>query len=187
MRLEKELPKAKIPNQYENADNPDAHYEGTGPEIWQDFGDSLDLAVITAGTGGTITGIARYLKEKNPNIKIVGVDPEGSVLGGRDEVGTYQVEGIGYDFIPDVLDRDLVDEWIYCNDHDSFHMARRLIREEGLLVGGSSGSAVWGLLEAVKLFPDAKKAITILPDSIRNYMSKFVNDGWMKEYGFLDD
>ena len=187
MRLEKELPKAKIPNQYENADNPDAHYEGTGPEIWQDFGDSLDLAVITAGTGGTITGIARYLKEKNPNIKIVGVDPEGSVLGGRDEVGTYQVEGIGYDFIPDVLDRYLVAEWIYCNDHDSFHMARRLIREEGLLVGGSSGSAVWGLLEAVKLFPDAKKAITILPDSIRNYMSKFVNDGWMKEYGFLDD
>lgn len=186
LRLEKELPKAKIPNQYENLDNPDAHYEGTGPEIWDDFGDSLDLAVITAGTGGTITGIARYLKEKNPQIKIVGIDPEGSVLGGRDEVGTYQVEGIGYDFIPDVLDRDLVDEWIYCNDRDSFQMARRLIREEGLLVGGSSGSAVWGLLEAVKRFPESKKAITILPDSIRNYLSKFVDDGWMEEHGFLD-
>ena len=186
LRLEKELPNAKIPNQYDNADNPDAHYHGTGKELWDEFGDSLDLVVMTAGTGGTITGVARYLKEKNPDIRIVGIDPEGSVLGGRDEIKTYQVEGIGYDFIPDVLDLDLVDAWIYSNDHDSFHMARRLIKEEGLLVGGSSGAAVWGLLKALELYPDAKKAVTLLPDSIRNYLTKFVSDQWMSEHGFLD-
>lgn len=187
LRLEQEIEHAKIPNQYDNPNNPDAHYHGTGPEIWDDFGDELDLVVISAGTGGTITGTARYLKEKNPSIKVVGIDPEGSVLGGRDEIKTYQVEGIGYDFIPDVLDQDLVDDWVYCNDRDSFHMARRLIREEGLLVGGSSGSAAWGLLEAVKLYPEAKKALTILPDSIRNYLTKFVADDWMREYGFLEE
>ena len=147
-------------------------YHGTGAEIWEDFGDDLDMAVITAGTGGTITGVARYLKERNPKIRIVGVDPEGSVLGGRDEVKTYHVEGIGYDFIPDVLDRDLVDDWIYCNDKDSFHYARRLIREEGLLVGGSSGSAIWGTLKALEMYPDTKKALVILPDSIRNYFDQ---------------
>ncbi|MEM9557350.1 MAG: pyridoxal-phosphate dependent enzyme [Acidobacteriota bacterium] len=187
LRLEQEIPHATIPNQYDNSDNPDAHYHSTGPEIWDDFGDDLDLVVITAGTGGTITGTARYLKEKNPNIKIVGIDPEGSVLGGRDEIKTYQVEGIGYDFIPEVLDRDLVDHWIYCNDHDSFAMARRLIRDEGLLVGGSSGSAVWGLLEALEVFPETKRALALLPDSIRNYLTKFVNDDWMRQYGFLDE
>ena len=187
LRLEKEIEGAVIPNQYSNPDNPESHYSGTGPEIWEDFGDSLDMIVLTAGTGGTITGIARYLKEKNPDIWVVGVDPEGSVLGGREEVKTYQVEGIGYDFIPDVLDQDLIDDWIYCNDRDSFLMARRLIREEGLLVGGSSGSAVWGMLEAIRRHPGAKKVLTLLPDSIRNYMSKFVNDDWMRRHGFLDD
>ena len=135
--------------------------------------------------GGTITGAARYLKEKNPDILIIGVDPEGSILGGRSEVATYQVEGIGYDFIPGVLDLDLVDRWIYVNDRDSFHMARRLIREEGLLVGGSSGTAVWAMLEAVKLYPGVEKSLVILPDSIRNYLTKFVNDDWMREQGFL--
>ena len=186
-RLNEEIEDSVIPDQYGNPNNPDAHYNGTGVEIWEDFGDSLDLVVITAGTGGTITGVARYLKEKNPKIKIVGIDPEGSILGGRDEVHSYQVEGIGYDFIPDVLDRDLIDHWIYSNDRDSFHMARRLIREEGLLVGGSSGSAIWGTLEALKVYPEAKKVLTILPDSIRNYLTKFVNDEWMREHGFLDD
>ncbi|MEZ5064977.1 MAG: pyridoxal-phosphate dependent enzyme [bacterium] len=185
-RLNEEIADSRIPDQYANPNNPLAHYHGTGKEIWDDFGDSLDLAVLTAGTGGTIAGVARYLKEKNPNITIVGVDPEGSVLGGREEVKTYQVEGIGYDFVPDVLTYDHIDEWIYTNDRDSFHMARRLIREEGLLVGGSSGSAVWAMLEAVARHPGTKRAVTILPDSIRNYLTKFVRDDWMRQHGFLD-
>jgi len=130
--------------------------------------------------------VARYLKEKNPDILVIGVDPEGSILGGREEVFTYQVEGIGYDFIPGVLDRDLVDRWIYVNDRDCFRMARRLIREEGLLVGGSSGAAIWATLEALTLYPAAKTVLTLLPDSIRNYLSKFVSDDWMREHGFLE-
>lgn len=186
-RLNEEIENSVIPDQYTNVNNPDAHYYGTGAEIWEDFGESLDLVVIGAGTGGTIAGVAKYLKEKNPKIKIIGVDPEGSVLGGRSEVDTYQVEGIGYDFIPEVLEYDNIDGWIYSNDKDSFHMARRIIREEGLLVGGSSGAAVWALLEALKKEPGVKRALTILPDSIRNYMTKFVNDAWMREHGFLED
>lgn len=186
-RLNEEIEDSVVPDQYNNPDNPLAHYHGTAAEIWEDFGDSLDLVVLGAGTGGTIAGVAKYLKEKNPNIRIVGVDPEGSVLGGRDEVFTYHVEGIGYDFIPDVLEYDHIDQWIYSNDRDSFHMARRLIREEGLLVGGSSGSAVWAMLEAVKQPEGVRKALTILPDSIRNYLTKFVSDDWMKEHGFLDN
>jgi cystathionine beta-synthase/cysteine synthase A len=183
-RLNEEIENSVIPDQYENSDNPDAHYYGTGAEIWDDFGDSLDMVVIGAGTGGTITGVGRYLKEKNPKILIIGVDPEGSILGGCDEVSTYHVEGIGYDFIPDVLDRSLVDKWIYVNDTESFKMARRLIREEGLLVGGSSGTAVWAMLEAIKSYPDVKKALVLLPDSIRNYLSKFVSDDWMQQHDF---
>lgn len=183
-RLNEEIEDSVIPDQYGNPDNPDAHYHGTGAEIWEDFGDSLDMVVIGAGTGGTITGAARYLKERKPDLLIVGVDPEGSILGGRNEVCTYQVEGIGYDFIPEVLDRSLVDEWIYTNDADSFAMARRLIREEGLLVGGSSGSAVCGMLEALRQHPEVRKALVLLPDSIRNYLSKFVSDDWMRDHGF---
>ncbi|MEM7350654.1 MAG: pyridoxal-phosphate dependent enzyme [Acidobacteriota bacterium] len=186
-RLHEEIENSVIPDQYNNPDNPGAHYNTTGPEIWDDFGDSLDMVVISSGTGGTITGIARFLKEKNPDILIVGVDPEGSILGGREIVGTYQVEGIGYDFIPDVLDQDLVDDWIYSNDKVSFEYARRLIREEGLLVGGSSGAAVWGTLQAIEKHPQVKKVLVILPDSIRNYLTKFVNDEWMREHGFLDE
>ena len=186
-RLHEEIEDSVIPDQYNNPDNPEAHYNGTAPEIWDDFGDSLDMVVISSGTGGTITGIARYLKEKNPDILIVGVDPEGSILGGREPGPPYQVEGIGYDFIPEVLDLSIVDDWIYSNDKDSFLMARRLIREEGLLVGGSSGAAVWGTLEAIKKHPDVKKVLVILPDSIRNYLTKFVSDDWMREHGFLDE
>jgi cysteine synthase A len=186
-RLNEEIEHSTIPDQYKNPDNPLAHYYGTGAEIWEDFGDSLDLVVLGAGTGGTIAGVAKCLKEKNPKIRIVGIDPEGSILGGREEVFTYHVEGIGYDFIPDVLEYDHIDEWIYSNDRDSFLMARRLIREEGLLVGGSSGAAVWGMIEAVKRTPGVRRALTILPDSIRNYLTKFVSDEWMKAHGFVED
>lgn len=185
-RLNEEIEDSVIPDQYNNPENPNAHYETTGPEIWEDFGDTLDMVVVASGTGGTITGIARYLKEKNPDILVIGVDPEGSILGGKSCVKSYQVEGIGYDFVPEVLDHSLVDDWIYIDDAHSFHYARRLIREEGLLVGGSSGSAVWGMLQAVEKYPHVKKALTILPDSIRNYLTKFVNDQWMRQYGFLD-
>ena len=185
-RLNEEIEDSIIPDQYNNPDNPDAHYATTGPEIWEDFGDRLDMVVIASGTGGTITGVARYLKEKNPNILIIGVDPEGSILGGRDCVKPYQVEGIGYDFVPGVLDQGLVDDWIYVNDRDSFQLARRLIAEEGLLVGGSSGSAVWGLLRAVEKYPAARTALVLLPDSIRNYLTKFVSDDWMRQHGFLE-
>jgi cysteine synthase len=186
-RLNAEIEGSRIPDQYGNPDNPLAHYHGTGKEIWDDFGDSLDMVVLGAGTGGTIAGVARYLKEKNPDILVVGVDPEGSVLGGRTEVCTYQVEGIGYDFVPDVLTYDHIDEWVYTNDRDSLIMARRLIREEGLLVGGSSGSALCGVLEGIRRHPGTKRVLTILPDSIRNYLSKFVSDAWMEEHGFLSD
>jgi len=186
-RLNEEIEHSVIPDQYKNPDNPLAHYYGTGAEIWEDFGDSLDLVVLGAGTGGTIAGVAKCLKEKNPKIRIVGIDPEGSILGGREEVFTYHVEGIGYDFIPEVLEYDHIDEWIYSNDRDSFLMARRLIREEGLLVGGSSGAAVWGMLEAIKRTPGVRRALTILPDSIRNYLTKFVSDEWMKAHGFVED
>jgi cysteine synthase A len=184
-RLQKQIPNSHILDQYGNPNNPNAHYFGTAQEIIDDFGKSLDMFVATVGTGGTISGTARHLKEFNPTIKIIGVDPEGSILGGGTEVKPYQVEGIGYDFFPDVLDNSLIDTYIKTNDADSFKMARRLIQEEGLLVGGSSGAALCGALEAAKSLKKGQKCLVILPDSIRNYMSKFAHDSWMKKEGFL--
>lgn len=184
-RLQQEIPNSHILDQYANPNNPGAHYRGTAAEIIDDFGDGLDMIVISAGTGGTITGTAKRLKEFNPNIQIIGVDPEGSILGGGEEIKPYQVEGIGYDFFPDVLNNDLVDRYIKTNDKNSFHTARQLIREEGLLVGGSSGAAMWAALQAAKDLKVGQKCLVILPDSIRNYMSKFANDNWMKEWHFL--
>ena len=183
-RLQKETPNSHILDQYSNNNNPDAHYNGTAQEILDEFGDNLDMVVISAGTGGTITGIAKKLKESITNIEIVGVDPIGSILGGGSEVLPYHVEGIGYDFFPDVLDNSLVDRYIKTNDEDSFAMAKRLIKEEGLLIGGSCGAAVWGAIEAAKTLDTNKNVLVILPDSIRNYLSKFVNKEWMIENGF---
>ena len=183
-RLQKETPNSHILDQYSNNNNPDAHYNGTAQEILDEFGDNLDMVVISAGTGGTITGIAKKLKESITNIEIVGVDPIGSILGGGSEVLPYHVEGIGYDFFPDVLDNSLVDQYIKTNDEDSFAMAKRLIKEEGLLIGGSCGAAVWGAIEAAKTLDSNKNVLVILPDSIRNYLSKFVNKEWMIENGF---
>ena len=183
-RLQKETPNSHILDQYSNNNNPDAHYNGTAQEILDEFGDNLDMVVVSAGTGGTITGIAKKLKESITNIEIVGVDPIGSILGGGSEVLPYHVEGIGYDFFPDVLDNSLVDRYIKTNDEDSFAMAKRLIKEEGLLIGGSCGAAVWGAIEAAKTLDSNKNVLVILPDSIRNYLSKFVNKEWMIENGF---
>jgi cystathionine beta-synthase/cysteine synthase A len=184
-KLQKQLPNSHILNQYGNENNPGAHYQYTAQEIIDDFGNTLDMVVAGAGTGGTISGIAKRLKEFKPSIKIIGVDPIGSILGGGDKVTPYEIEGIGYDFIPDVLNNRLIDSYIKTNDQNSFDMARRMIREEGLLVGGSSGSAMWAALQAVKSLQAGEKCLVILPDSIRNYMSKFANDNWMNEHGFL--
>ena len=183
-RLKEETPNSHILDQYGNPDNPDAHYEGTAEEIWDEFGSDLDMIVIGVGTGGSITGIAKKLKEKNPHIQIVGADPYGSILGGGDEVYPYQVEGIGYDFFPDVLDNSLVDQYIKVDDQNSFDLARRLIKEEGLLCGGSSGTVVWAALNAALSLEANQKCLVILADGIRNYLGKFVSDAWMKENGF---
>jgi cysteine synthase A len=183
--LQREIPNSHILDQYANPDNPNAHYQGTAEEIIEDFGKDLHMVVAGVGTGGTITGIAKRLKEYNPSIKVIGIDPIGSILGGGDEIKPYHVEGIGYDFFPDVLNNDLIDTYIKTNDKDSFDIARRLIREEGLLVGGSSGAAMWGALQAAKSLQKGQKCLVILPDSIRNYMSKYANDDWMIEQGFL--
>ncbi len=172
-------PNAHILDQYGNDDNPDAHEHGTAIEIWDDFEGNIDMIVAGVGTGGTITGIAKYLKQKNPDIRIVGADPFGSILGGGDEVYPYKVEGIGYDFFPDVLDNTLVDEYIKVNDENSFDIARQLIKKEGLLCGGSSGTVVWAALESAKSLSKGQKCLCILADGIRNYMSKFVSDEWM--------
>jgi len=183
-RLQKDTPNSHILDQYTNPDNPNAHYEGTAEEIWDDFGKKLDMLVVGVGTGGTITGIAKKLKENNPDIQIVGADPYGSVLGGGDEVYPYQVEGIGYDFFPDVLDNNMVDQYIKVNDQDSFTIARRLIKEEGLLCGGSCGTAVWAALQAANALDKGQNCLVILADGIRNYLGKFVSDEWMKKNKF---
>lgn len=185
-KLNAEIPNSYILDQYGNPANPDAHYYYTAQEIIDDLGE-IDMLVAGVGTGGTITGVARRLKEHNPNIKIIGVDPYGSILGGGTEVKSYLVEGIGYDFFPDVLDNKLVDEYIKINDRDSFLMARRLIREEGLLVGGSSGGALWAALRVAKSLQKHQRCVVILPDSIRNYLTKFVDDKWMQQNKFLDN
>ena len=184
-QLHQQIPNSHLLDQYANQDNPNAHYHGTAQEIIDDFGPDLDMVVAGVGTGGTITGIARRLKEYNPAIKIIGVDPIGSILGGGDEIKPYHVEGIGYDFFPEVLDNTLIDQYIKTNDADSFRIARQLIRKEGLLVGGSSGAAMWGALQAAQELKKGQKCLVILPDSIRNYMSKHANDEWMHEQGFM--
>jgi cysteine synthase A len=183
-KLNKEIENSHILDQYSNPSNPEAHYYGTAEEIIKDFNNNLDMVVISVGTGGTITGIAKRLKEEMPAIKIIGADPEGSILGGGEKVSSYLVEGIGYDFIPDVLDNSLIDEYIKTKDEESFIMARRLIKEEGLLCGGSCGATMVAALKAASKLKNGQNCLVILADGIRNYMTKFPNDSWMEENGF---
>ena len=185
-KMQKEIPNSHILDQYSNISNPDAHYQFTAEEILDDMDYKVDMLVAGVGTGGTITGIAKKMKEKLPDIQVIGVDPYGSILGGGDEIYPYKVEGIGYDFFPDVLDNSLIDDYVKINDKDSFLMARRLIKEEGLLVGGSSGGAVWAALQKAKKLNDNQSCVVILPDSIRNYISKFADENWMNKNKFND-
>lgn len=186
-RLQSQIPNSHILDQYANPNNPQVHYEQTAQEILDDMEGKVDMVVMGVGTGGTITGVAKRLKEINPNIQIIGADPYGSILGGGNEIKPYLVEGIGYDFIPKVLDNRLVDEYIKVNDRDSFLTARRLIKEEGLLIGGSSGTAVWAAMQAGARLQANQRCLIILPDSIRNYLSKFVDNAWMQAQGFSED
>ena len=191
-RLNKEIPNSHILDQYANPSNPLAHYDATAEEILEACDGKLDMLVAGAGTGGTITGIARKLKEKCPECVIVGVDPVGSILAepepmnDEDRLAPYQVEGIGYDFIPTVLDRSIVDKWVKSNDKESFLMARRLIRTEGMLCGGSSGASMSCAVEAARSLGKGKRVVVIMPDSIRNYMTKHLSDEWLWEHGIED-
>jgi len=184
-KLNKKIKNSHILDQYSNVNNPDAHYKYTAEEILNEFNNDLDMIVMGVGTGGTITGIAKKIKNISKKTKIIGVDPHGSILGGGEDIFSYKVEGIGYDFFPKVLNNDLVDQYIKINDKDSFIMARRIIKEEGLLVGGSSGGAVWAALKVAKDLTEDQKCLVILPDSIRNYLTKFIDDDWMLKNNFI--
>jgi cystathionine beta-synthase len=186
-RLAEEIPGGFKPDQYSNMANPEAHYATTGPEIWeQTDGGEIDALVITVGTGGTISGVGRYFKERKPEVLIVGADPHGSVYTTPNDIHPYLVEGIGKDTWPTTMDGSVVDEWITVGDRESFLAARRLAREEGLLVGGSGGTAFAAMLDIAKRYGPDARILTMIPDSGRSYLSKFYDDNWMLNHGMLD-
>lgn len=189
-RLARETPNSYMPNQYVNNANPRAHYETTGPEIWRQTGGKVDAFVCGMGTGGTITGIGRFLKEKSKTVRIVGADPEGSIYYSRlhrkpDQPHQYKIEGIGEDFMPRTMDMKIVDDVVQVSDKEAFQYARRLAREEGILAGGSGGAAVYAAVKVAEKMSKGQTVVTLLPDSGRNYLTKVFSDEWMKEQGFL--
>lgn len=183
-RLAREIPGAFRPNQFGNQKNPQAHYLTTGPEIWEDTEGKIDVFVASMGTGGTISGTAKYLKEKNPSIVVIGADPAGSILSG-DSPKSYRVEGIGEDFIPATFNRQVINDMVRVSDVESFIAARRLAREEGLLVGGSSGTAVAAALKYALRLDPGKIIVVLLPDTGRNYLTKIFSEEWMRQNGYL--
>jgi cystathionine beta-synthase len=186
-RLTEEIGGAFQPNQYFNSANPQAHYASTGPELWRQSGGRVTHLVIAVGTGGTISGVGRYLKEQSPQLEVIGADPEGSIYSGG-PVHPYRVEGIGEDFWPDSLDRDVIDRYVTVSDRDSFLMARRLVAREGLFAGGSTGTALIAAVEVARELDDPQAMVaTVIPDGGRPYVSKVFNDSWMREHGYLPD
>jgi cystathionine beta-synthase len=187
-RLTAEIPGAFQPNQYSNPANPEVHYLTTGPELWKQSGGQITHLVVGVGTGGTITGVGRYLREQNPDIVIVGADPVGSIYSGGDEgVKPYLVEGVGEDFWPETYDPSIVDRYVTVSDKDSFLWTRRLAETEGILAGGSGGLALYAAYQVASEVADPNAMVAvILPDGGRSYLSKIYNDGWMRQYGFLE-
>jgi cystathionine beta-synthase len=185
-RLSQEIPGAYQPNQYRHQANPDAHYRTTGPELWRQSGGQITHFVAGVGTGGTITGVGRYLREQNPGVSIIGADPVGSIYSG-DEVKPYLVEGVGEDFWPETYDPSIVDRYVTVTDKDAFLWTRRLAEREGILAGGSCGLAVYAAYQVAREIDDpAAMVAVILPDGGRSYLSKVFNDAWMRQYGFLE-
>lgn len=190
-RLEKEIPNSYCPDQYENKNNPIAHYETTGPEIYNDTNGKITYFFAGIGTGGTISGVGKFLKEKNKNIKVIGVDPEGSIIYDYFKTGkivqpkVYKTEGIGEDFIPATLDFSVIDDIVQVSDKETFLMARELVKSEGILAGGSSGTVISGLIKYKDKLKKSDVVVVLLPDSALRYLGKIFNDNWMKENNFI--